>query len=484
MLARLFAALLLLAPLAYAEEESEMEEELKQKRNVILLGKTQLLNDARAYPKFCKQNANRKRSELRKEIVAKLKQIAAREQPKILKALGDPEGARSLWVVNAVAVSLTPKQIEQAKKLKTVKWVYPAGAFPDESVKGKVSEVLKPARREPFSAKKKKIPWNLEMLHVPKVWEELHVTGAGVIVAMLDAGVNYKHQDLRRNIWINPKEVANNGKDDDGNGLVDDLYGFHFVQWKPEVLPENVHHGTFTSSVVAGDGTGGKVTGVAPRARLMPLIAWGGPYLAARAYQYALEQGADVLSMSFSLPGLGNTRGLWRLMSEQACCAGLVQISGAGNFPRAKIPVQIRIPEGIPCVICAGGVTKKKKFPRFVSKGPVEWAGVEFYEDYPMPKGLIKPDVCAFPGPAIALCAPGDEGYLPDNNGRHGNSLSAPHVAGVCALILSAAPDTNVWRVKEILEQTAKDIPPRGKDNETGAGLMNAYEAVKKALEK
>ncbi len=109
-------ALLLLVPRVHAQE-SEMEEELKEKRNVILLGKTQLLNDARAYPKFCEQNANRKRSELRKEIVAKLKQIAAREQPKILKALGDPEGARSLWVVNAVAVSLTPVQIEHAKKL-------------------------------------------------------------------------------------------------------------------------------------------------------------------------------------------------------------------------------------------------------------------------------------------------------------------------------------------------------------------------------
>ena len=88
------------------------------------------------------------------------------------------------------------------------------------------------------------------------------------------------------------------------------------------------------------------------------------------------------------------------------------------------------------------------------------------------------------PGPGIGLCAAGDEGYLPDNNGRRGNSLSAPHVAGVCALMLSAAPDLNVWTLKQILEDTATDIPPRGKDNETGSGLMHAYKAVQRVLEK
>ena len=96
-------------------------------------------------------------------------------------------------------------------------------------------------------------------------------------------------------------------------------------------------------------------------------------------------------------------------------------------------------------------------------------------------RGLVKPDVCAFPGPKIALVASGDSGYLPDNNRKRGNSLSAPHVAGACAMVLEAAPELPAWRVKEILEKTARDLLPRGKDVETGAGLLDVHAAVKAA---
>jgi len=474
MSARVVVCFLLFAAVAAGQDQT---------RAVILLGRTQLLEPPEGFAALSKAHADRKRLELRAEVLGRLRKIAEDEQPAILEALGSPPGARRLWIVNAIAVKLTPGQIEQAKALPGVRGVYPAGIMPAEGSAGTVSEVLHPAVRKPFSARGKKIPWNLKRLHVPEVWSKLEITGEGVVVAMLDAGANYRHTDLRNNIWINAVEIANNGKDDDDDGLVDDLYGFDFSRMKAEVLPRGVNHGTFTSSVVAGDGTGGMVTGVAPRARLMLLQAWGGAYVAARAYQYALSHGADVMSMSFSVPGLGQTRGLWRLMSEQATCAGLVLVSGAGNFPREPIPVQIRIPEGIPCVICAGGVTARGKFPRFVSKGPVEWASVKLYGDYPMPKGLVKPDVCAFPGPKIGLIAPGNEGYLPQNNRKRGNSLSAPHVAGACALVLSANRDLTAWRVKEILERTAKDIAPRGKDNETGAGLLDAFRAVRRAVD-
>lgn len=239
-----------------------------------------------------------------------------------------------------------------------------------------------------------------------------------------------------------------------------------------------------TGGIVAGDGTGGIVTGVAPRARLM-ILRGGGTHGAARIFQYALEEGGDVVNMSFSLPDLGNLRGFWRLMADQSTCAGLVLVSGAGNFQRSqKIPVQMRIPEGIPSVICAGGVDEELKVPNFCSLGPVEWASVRFYEDFPMPEGLVKPDVCGFPGPRYPVLASRDEGYVDPNEKIKGNSFSGPHVSGTAALILSANPELAAWRVKEILEGTARDIDPKGKDTRTGAGLLNAYKAVKAATKR
>lgn len=455
--------------------------------DVILLGRTQLLNGPGAYEKFCKANSSKKRSNLRKKIIAKLKEIAAKEQKAILEALDSPAGAQGLWVANAISLQLEPEAIEKAASLDSVKYVYVGAKLPGAGGAGSVGQVLEPGEREPFKAKGKTVSWNLKNIGADRVWSKLKVTGEGAVVAMFDQGVRYTHEDLRGNIWINDDEVPGNGKDDDGNGLVDDLYGFDFGTMKAKVTPRRsgrgIEHGTVTGGIVAGDGTGGTVTGVAPRARLMILIGGGTTHGAARVFQYALEGGADVVNMSFSNANLGNLRGFWRLMADQASCAGLVLVSGAGNFQKSqKIPVQMRIPEGIPSVICAGGVDEKLKVPSFCSLGPVEWASVKFYEDYPMPKGLMKPDVCGFPGPRYPVLASKDKGYVDPNNSIKGNSLSSPHVSGTVALILSANPELPAWRVKVILEATARDLGPKGKDTRTGAGLLNAYKAVKAAL--
>ncbi|MHC5039822.1 MAG: S8 family serine peptidase, partial [Planctomycetota bacterium] len=243
---------------------------------VVLLGKTQLFTPPNGFDEFCKKNAGRKRSEVRREVVARLKEIAKGEQAKILEALGNPAGAKALWIVNAIYVNLAAEKIQKAATIEEVKYIYlgqmarrnPGAPGPAKTV----AAVLKPKKREPFDPTGKKIPWNLEAIGAAKTWKELKITGAGVVVAMLDAGVNYKHEDLTANIWINEKEIPNNQKDDDGNGWVDDYYGYNFVGEIPEVMPApggRIQHGTLTSGILAGDGTGGTVTGVAPRAKIM-----------------------------------------------------------------------------------------------------------------------------------------------------------------------------------------------------------------------
>jgi len=455
---------------------------------VILLGSRQLF-PPKGFDAFCQANTERKRSELRRKVIARLKAIAAHEQPKILQALGSPEEPRGMWLVNALFVTLTAEQIQQAAELDEVMFIYSRdGLVPARPGNpGPLAEVLKPIERTPFTTEGKRIAWNLRRLGVPKVWEQLKVTGEGVVVAMLDRGVNYRHADLRNNMWINEREVPGNGKDDDGNGYADDLYGYNFGAMKAEVKTEHAH-GTWASGIVAGDGTGGRVTGMAPRARIMALTGLGGICTGMMMTEYALTHGADVMNMTFSIGKLADRRGLWRMMCDHATAAGLVMVASAGNFGpqgdrKVAVPVQMRIPEGIPSVIAVGGVDQNTRVTGFSSRGPVEWTGVALYGDHPMPRGLTKPDVCAFPGPRYPLLrAMKTEGYVHPNPQAKGNSYSAPHVAGVAALMLSANPELPAWRVKAILEATATDLPPTGKDPASGAGLVNALAAVKQAI--
>jgi subtilisin family serine protease len=453
---------------------------------VLVLCRTQLLLGPGALAAFTSANARRSRLELRAEVVARLKEIAEAEQPAVLAALGEGVRVKPFWIFNGLVALLTPAQIERVAALEEVLYVYhSAGITSAPSNAGGVATVLQVVERPPFSRVGKKVAWNLKKIGAAAAWTQLGITGDGVVVALLDGGTEYTHADLRSNVWRNAGEAPNNGVDDDGNGYADDLYGFNFAAMRPEVgvAEGGSPHGTLTAGIIAGDGSGGTVTGVAPRARLM-ILRGGRLDGMILAHQYAVENGADVMNMSFSIPALGNLRGVWRLMSDHAVAAGLVLVSGAGNFQRTEeVPEQIRIPEGIPSVVGVGGVDRTLRLTDFSSIGPVEWASVQFYGDYPMPEGLTKPDVVAFPGPGYPLLRPGGSGYIDPNPGARGNSFSGPHVAGVAALMLAAAPELPAWRVRELLESTARDLEPTGKDNRTGAGLVDALAAVRAARE-
>ncbi len=447
--------------------------------SVLVLGTRQLLAFADGFSEATQRWEDSPRRELRAAMMDSLKKIAETEQTEMA---GLVEGSgTSLWILNAIAGRFSPDEIRRLSELSSVRYVYEAGQLPPPADGQGVAFVLDPEPRPAFTLEGKAVPWNVEKIGARRVWDELGITGEGSVVAMLDIGVNYRHTELIQSIWINTNEIPNNGRDDDGNGYVDDRYGFDFSAMTAEVgaPPGTRQHGTLTSGIVAGSGALGIQTGIAPRARIMPLKARG-LVAVALAYQYALDNGADVLNMSFSLPNLGPVRGLWRLMADQATIAGLVSVSGAGNFQQtARIPVQQRIPEGIPSVISAGGVDSLINLVVFSSMGPVEWRSVKFYEDHPE---LIKPDVVGFPGAGYPVLDSEGSGYLDPNDVFRGNSFSGPHASGVAALMLSANPDLPAWRVKDLMEQTARDISPEGKDNRTGAGLIDAFAAVQVAM--
>jgi subtilisin family serine protease len=171
------------------------------------------------------------------------------------------------------------------------------------------------------------------------------------------------------------------------------------------------------------------------------------------------------------------------MMSDHAVAAGLLLVGGAGNFRVSHpIPVQHQSPKDVPSVISVGGIDTLRVLRPFSSMGPAEWSSVALYGDYPLPEGIMKPDLVAFPGEGFPVLGVEDQGYIDTDSVRiRGNSFSGPQVADIAALIFAEHPGMSVWRVREIIEETARDLGEPGKDNMFGYGLADAYAAVLQA---
>ena len=469
------------------------------------------------YERYAREHARDRRGELRKQVVRTLREKSDRSWETLkgrvqkLQEQGDLKATARFWIVNGLAGDATLKACRELAGDPAVSFVYlqrgPPGLrqhhlaarepqkLTDEQAKA-LAGVLKTLddKEPPFSAKGLEVPWNLQQLQADRVWEEERVAGEGVVVAVADSGLLLA-PPLTRALWKNPGEELN-GRDDDGNGLIDDLVGYDFQAHSGFALGDPaVPHGSACAGIIAGRPVPEKalVTGVAPRARLMVLRGMG--YL--KAYEYAAENGADALSMSYMWVNmeLGHYRGLFRNAHEHLAAAGVVALGGAGNFAQtAPAGRQITLPKDIPCVIAAAGIVKDGSQPAFSSRGPCTWKGVKFYDDHPDEAPLLKPDVTTFNAgfpcwstPAYARAGRLREAWKSADEsyglylGLQGNSFAGPHVAGVVALMLSANPDLHAWEVKEILEATCQDLGDKGRDVATGAGLVRSLEAVRAA---
>lgn len=148
-----------------------------------------------------------------------------------------------------------------------------------------------------------------EQIGVDKAWEWLENNGhkaggdSDVVVAVIDTGVDYNHADLQQNIWINKGEIPDNGIDDDGNGYVDDVYGWNFVSSNNDPMDDN-GHGTHVAGIIGAANNDFGVTGIAYNSKIMAIKAGNssGNFKnsdIASAINYAYANGADVINMSF-----------------------------------------------------------------------------------------------------------------------------------------------------------------------------------------
>lgn len=318
------------------------------------------------------------------------------------------------------------------------------------------------------------------------------------VVAVIDTGIDWTHPELAERLWVNPGEIAGNGVDDDGNGFVDDVHGWDFVDGDNNLggTSRNLHATAVAGIIAAGD-DGKGTTGVAPGVRVMDLRVLGSDGSGSfsditNAILYAVFNGARVINMSLGAPE--DLCGKYfqdfcqdkvqQLLEAQeaainlAVSAGVVVIASAGNEAAG-----VGYPARFDNVIAVGATTIDNGLAEYSNVGPqvsVTAPGGDLSEQ--QLKDLFVLSASNFeavvPQLATLLITPyPGAGY----GWFSGTSAAAPFVSGVAALILSVNPALTPQQVRQILEQTATDFGQQGKDEEFGAGLVNAKRAVEAA---
>jgi hypothetical protein len=447
----------------------------------------QLLGDGTAYRRRAGELSSAKRRPLRKRVIAALKKASikshctAERQLKALLADRTISNLQRHWIINGFTCSSTTANIDALKEIPGVKKIFlTPGRIRAPQVAGKTGQKQPRLPQEPFNPNLHRHPWYIRSLLADRVWQEFGITGKGTLNIIHDNNFLFP-QNLAQNLYFNPGETVGNDTDDDKNGLVDDCHGYNFQLNSALLTTRPAHpintstlHGTMCAAIICGRGTKSSpyAFGIAPEGNWAGVIAGN---KIESAVEWAIEQGADTYSMSFSIPNLGQMRSHWRKIMEHGSFCGLYFVSGAGNFAQSeKLPWQMRTPEDIPeAVFAAAGVQRDFSRTVFSSKGPVQWDTEHYAEGK-----VQKPEVCAFNRSLPLL--------LPDGSVQpaaiSGNSFAGPMFCGAISLMLSADPDLLPWKLKEIITSTATDIGPPGIDNETGHGLINCYRAVKEVL--
>jgi len=422
--------------------------------------------------------------QLRRETVtALLKEKAAHTQGDLLDHLfnaeadGQAEFIRPLWIHNVIGVKTTTEIINTIAVRDDIAWINYDQPIAYEDVFP--VEPPDPGQTNDGGNTLAEIECGVDLMGAPRVWDELGITGEGVVVGVIDTGCCLTHPDIQNQIWVNPGEIAGNGQDDDNNGFIDDIYGWNFESNNNNVN-DTYGHGSHVSGTVAGDGTQGTNAGMAPDALIMTCKFWNsfsGEQSVWDGMQYGVDNGADILTGSLGWPPFMNPdRYTWRTISENSMAAGVVVMFAAHNYYCFNPPDDVTTPGDVPDMITVGATDCNDVKAAFSSCGPSTWEDEWPWFDWPYPPGKTKPTISA-PGvdtKSHNLCS----GYTR----MSGTSMATPHVAGAVALMLEANPSLDHFDVKEILSMTAVDLGTPGMDNQTGWGRVDAYEAVLEAM--
>lgn len=308
-------------------------------------------------------------------------------------------------------------------------------------------------------------------------WKLLGDSPSEVIVAVIDSGLDWEHPDIAAaSIWRNKNEIPDNGRDDDGNGYIDDVIGWDFVDGDNKPWDHD-GHGTFVSGVIAAAQNNGKgITGINPHARIMVLRALdpfgqGHASMSALAIAYAADNGARVINLSLGGPGPNRTV---QLAIDHARQKGAVVVVAAGN---SGADVSRYAPSGLEGVITVSASDRRDRRAGFSNWGPgidIAAPGVDVLSLRARKTDLLSliRGVKYEMGSGIV----GDDGAY---YRASGTSFAAPFVTGTLSLILSRDPKLTGEQAARMVLNSARDIETPGIDNFTGYGLLDAVAALK-----
>lgn len=292
--------------------------------------------------------------------------------------------------------------------------------------------------------------WGPAAIGLDKLWDVPVTSARRPVIAILDTGVDITHPDLADNIWTNQLEIDGaEGRDDDGNGFTDDLHGWDFVNQSPRMRDNNGHgtHCAGIAAAVGGNGIG--ITGANPDAYIMPVTilqsnGTGDVATIIRGIDYAVANGADVISMSFG--------GYYNSIAERDALAKAYQkavlVAAAGNdaldiypyhFPGGTMyPAAYTFVLGVEASANAEGA--RAGFSNFDCDGGVTSAFVDL-ENYEL----------RAPGVNIMSTFPGGQ-----YKSLNGTSMACPLVAGAISRLMSVKEIDNKEELFGDLIHTAK----------------------------
>ena len=295
-------------------------------------------------------------------------------------------------------------------------------------------------------------------IHAVAAWDTLS-SASNIVVAVIDSGIRYTHEDLADNMWVNPNEVPDNGIDDDGNGTIDDIHGINLVHHTGDPMDDG-NHGTHVAGVIAAVGNNGRgISGVAWKAKLMACKfldsnGEGDTSDAIDAIDYARSMGAQVINASFGGPDYSAS--LFTAI-QLARNAGVIVVAAAGN----EISDTDLIPTYPACyaldnIVVVGGTSRSDA----IDLGYSNW-------------GSSSVDLFA-PGSSIySTWGSSDTAY----QSLSGTSMATPHVAGALALMKARFPNLTYSQIIARLLSSVDVLPGLADRCRTG-GRLNLAKAL------